>query len=129
MIIKLTTIADADTGVKSHELWINTNAITDWVRVPGGSRLFLTTGGSPIAVTIDPDELAAAIDPDGFCLDGGPSMCGYQDYLGARRDDESSDLSHAGYHAADDACRRHMKSCKSDRVCSVCTDHERRMRA
>ena len=41
------------------------------------------------------------------------------------------DLTHEGFHAAEEQGLRHMKECRAtlDRICSVCTSYEQRLRA
>lgn len=95
----------------------------------GAASVVTLFGASQYVVVENPAEIAALVDPDG-CAD---PRCGYDQYLGARRDTDLSDLSHRGYHAAQEAATSHITGChvteRTGRICSICLDHERRLRA
>lgn len=125
-------------------VWVNLDLVKEITRQPAvdndyqgraPERTELWFGGYGddkefISVAETPEQILATADPENACEGGGPSRCGYYDYLGAGTG--SGDLSHPAWHAAAEEARRHMQSCmriERTGLCQTCVRHEERLRA
>lgn len=136
-ILKNETAPNLERFDPPRYVWVPTARLRCWY-ANGDYTTICVDGNGRWHVNIAPDELAAVIDPANACPDG-PSKCGYQGYLGRRREGETSDLTHGGYHAAERDAEQHAaRDCSAsiawmngrrETPCSLCMEHERRLRS